>query len=150
MENLTWITPPPRPVYEGRSVVYRPNLRNPPTAPTPQAMAYQWKEYKTSQLNDASFSPLDAPVVRPYPGTQSTRRTPAGKPASVVALTPVPLHNPGVGQPANQAAPYAVVEQYKRPGSLGLVWTDPETQQRKEVNSLADLRDYYLSVRNLA
>lgn len=142
-----WITPAPRKVQEGRSVVFRTDRTNLPQPPAPKGMAFHLQTFQTSQLNDASFSPMDPPVVRPYPGVQSTRRTPEGKPAQVSMWVPAPVGTPGMGHPGGPQDPYAVVKQYKRPGQMGMVWTDPETQQSKPVETLADLRDYFLGIR---
>lgn len=144
--GVVYIAPPPRPIHPGRAVVFRSDWQHLPAPPAPQAQAYEWREYKASQINDVSHSPFDTYAVRPYPGTQSTRRTVMGKPASVEALTPIAPHNPSMGQPRLNA----YTDEYQSVGTLGLVWTDPESGQKKPVENWRDLRDYYLSVRNLA
>ena len=144
-----WLSPARRPVYQGRSVVLRPDWPHHPPPPPLPVERYEERTYKASQVNDVSFSPFDTYGARPYPGTQPTRRTPMGKPDEVVALTPVPMVNPSVGHARVAADPYAAVNQYKPAGQLSMVWTDPESGQSKPVENWRDLRDYYLSVRGL-
>ena len=138
-----------RPVYLPVAPVVRADLDRVPVVERPPAPAPDMVEqrYLASQLNDRTMNPFDFQPTRPYPGTQVTRNTPSGKPASVVLPVPKLLTEWTQGPVPNTVNRSLLLQQQFTPADdLRLVWQDEETPGYREVSTLGGVIEYILGV----
>lgn len=138
-----------RPVYLPVAPVVRADLDRVPQLERPPAPSLEMVEqrYLASQLNDRTFNPFDYQPTRPYPGTQVTRNTPDGKPASVVMAVPKLLTEWTQGPvPSTVSRSLLLQPQFTPADDLRLVWQDEETPGYREVSSLGGVIEYILGV----
>lgn len=138
-----------RPVYLPVAPVVRADLDRVPVVERPPAPAPDMVEqrYLASQLNDRTMNPFDFQPTRPYPGTQVTRNTPSGKPASVVLPVPKLLTEWTQGPVPNTVNRSLLLQpQFTPADDLRLVWQDEETPGYREVSTLGGVIEYILGV----